>query len=67
MLWEAALAGYVLPEGLETWDFRSAMLRIAHCCYRNTPGFPQALFSSLLRAEMLSEGADCCPDFFGSV
>ena len=54
MLWEAALAGYLLPEGLETWDFQCAI----HCYYRNTPGFPQALFSSLLRAVMLSEGAD---------
>lgn len=44
VLWKGALAGYLLPEGLETWDFRSAMLRIAHCCY-NTPGFPQTFFS----------------------
>lgn len=48
VLWEAALAGYLLLEGLETWDFTSAMLRIAHCCYSNTPGFPQILLSSCL-------------------
>lgn len=67
ILEDHAMGSSLLPEGPETWDFKCAMLRSAHCYYKKAPGFPQALFSSLPRAVTLSKGADCCPDLVGSV
>lgn len=63
--WKPGISEHSLQNNIS--EHFNTMLRNAHCCYSNTPGFPQALFSSLLRALMLSQGADFCPGFFGSV